>query len=169
MTPVIVLVGPPGAGKTTIGREVATALGVAFRDTDDDVEQAAGRSVADLFVEEGEAEFRRLEAAAVEGALTGHDGVLALGGGAVLDATTRQRLRGHRVVLLQVGLAAAAERVGFNQARPLLVVNPRAELKRLMDERRALYDEVATAVVETDDRSVEAVVSDVLALAKAAS
>jgi shikimate kinase len=150
VTPRVVLVGPPGAGKTTVGRLLAARGGVAFRDTDDDVVAAAGKPVADIFVDDGEAAFRVLERAAVAAALTGHDGVLALGGGAVLDEATRRRLAGHRVVFLDVGLSAAAARVGLNRDRPLLLGNPRAQLKRLMDERRPLYAEVATATVLTD-------------------
>nr|MCU0266047.1 AAA family ATPase [Actinomycetes bacterium] len=126
MAPVVVVVGPPGAGKTTVGRLVAERLGVAFRDTDTDVEAAAGASVADVFVTEGEAGFRALERTAVAAALADHDGVLALGGGAVLDPGTRDRLVGRTVVFLDVGVADAARRVGFNRDRPLLLGNPRA-------------------------------------------
>lgn len=169
MTPVVVLVGAPGSGKSTVGRLVAERLGVAFRDTDTDVEAATGRSISDIFIEDGEPHFRRLEAAAVAAALQEHDGVLALGGGAVLDPATRELLRGHRVVFLDVGLAAAFERVGLARSRPLLVVNPRAELKRMLDERRPVYESVATRVVATDDRPVEDVVADVVAVAEAAA
>ncbi|MBV9292983.1 MAG: shikimate kinase, partial [Frankiales bacterium] len=130
MTPAVVLVGPPGAGKSTVGRLVAESLGVDFRDTDDDVEAAAGKSVSDIFIEDGEGAFRELERTAVAEALATHPGVLALGGGAVLDAGTRRALAAHRVVWLSVGLADASTRVGFARSRPLLVVNPRAELKR---------------------------------------
>ncbi len=169
MSPVLVLVGPPGSGKTAVGELAAERLGVAFRDTDADVERDAGRSVSDIFVEDGEEEFRRLEAAAVDRALSEHAGVLALGGGAVLDPATRERLAGQRVVFLDVGLSEAAERVGFARSRPLLVVNPRAELKRMLDARRPVYEAVATAVVGTDGRSVEQVVADVVALVEQAS
>jgi shikimate kinase len=162
--PLVVLVGPPGAGKSTVGRAVAARLGVAFRDTDDDVEARAGRTVSDIFVEDGEERFRALESEAVAAALTEHDGVLALGGGAVIDPRTRALLRGHRVVLLSVEAANAGERVGFNQARPLLVVNPRAELKRLLAERAPWYAEVATDVVATDGRGVDEVVEAVVAV-----
>jgi shikimate kinase len=165
MSPLFVLVGPPGAGKSTVGRLAADRLGVGFRDTDDDVEQDTGRAIADIFVEDGETVFRAMERKAVARALAEHDGVVALGGGAVGDAGTRALLHDHLVVLLDVGLAAAADRVGFSQARPLLAVNPRAELKRLMEERRPLYAEVATVTVPTDGRPVEDIVADVVAAA----
>ncbi len=134
-----------------------------FRDTDADVEAAAGRTVADIFVEDGEAEFRALERAAVATALDTHDGVLAVGGGAVLDDGTRARLAGGPVVLLTVEVKDAASRVGFNRDRPLLLGNPRAQWLRLMEARRPLYDEVAAATVPTDGRTPDEVADDVIA------
>src|SRR5690242_19629036 len=130
MAPLVLLVGPPGAGKTTVGRLVAQRLGVPFRDTDADVEAHAGRTVADIFVDSGEAEFRALERTAVARALAEHDGVLAVGGGAVLDEGTRDGLAGHTVVFLSVEVKDAASRVGFNRDRPLLLGNPRAQWLR---------------------------------------
>ena len=163
MSPLVVIVGPPGSGKTTVGELLAGRLGVGFRDTDHDVEARAGRTISDIFVEDGEPAFRALEAEAVRIALDEHRGVLALGGGAVLDPATQSLLATHAVVFLDVGLAAAAERVGFAQSRPLLVVNPRAELKRMLDERRPIYASVATTVVGTDERTPEAVVDEIVA------
>ena len=163
MKPVLVLVGPPGAGKTTIGRIAAERLGVGFRDTDHDVERAAGKSISDLFVQDGEAHFRALERAAVATALAEHDGVLSLGGGAVLAAETRALLRDHHVVLLEVDLSTAASRVGLNRDRPVLAINPRGTLKVLLDERMPLYREVATAVVGTSGRPPRLIVDEVLA------
>lgn len=161
MTPIVVLVGPPGAGKTTVGTLLAARRGVTFRDTDRDVETATNTTIGELFVDRGEKEFRALERAAVRDALKGHDGVLALGGGAVLAPETRALLRGHRVVFLDVGVAQAADRVGFNRSRPLLAVNPRAELTRMLAERRPLYEEVASVVVQTDGRTPDAVADEV--------
>ncbi len=163
MSPIVVLVGPPGAGKSTVGRLVADRLGTTFRDTDADVEAVAGKSISDIFVEDGEERFRELERAAVRRALAEHDGVLALGGGAVLDPATRTLLRGAKVVHLSAGLAAAAARVGFNRDRPLLLANPRAQLRALLEERRPLYAEVATVTVDTDDRDPEEIAAKIVA------
>lgn len=164
MTPIVVLVGPPGAGKTTVGALVASALGVALVDTDAEVEAYAGEPIADIFVDHGEAHFRMLERDAVDRALSGSDGVVALGGGAVLHPATTAQLAGNRVVFLDVGLADAASRVGLNRDRPLLLGNPRGQLRRLMDERRPVYESVATATVGTDGRSPEDVAAEVVAL-----
>ncbi|WP_370287983.1 shikimate kinase [Nocardioides sp.] len=160
--PRVVLVGPMGAGKTTVGRLVAEQLGVAFADTDVLVEEAAGRTVSDLFVEEGEAHFRRLERATVEAALAEHRGVLSLGGGAVLDPATQADLAPHLVVFLRVGLTDAVKRVGLGTGRPLLLGNVRARVKQLLDERAPVYEGVARVVVDTDDRTPAEVAAEVL-------
>jgi shikimate kinase len=168
MAPLVVIVGPPGAGKTTVGELLAERLGVGFRDTDRDVALAAGCSVADLFVDRGEAAFRALETAAVATAVAAHDGVLALGGGAVLDPSTRALLAGHRVVFLDVAVKDAASRIGFNRDRPLLLGNPRAQWLRLMEKRRAFYDEVAVATVSTDGRTPDDIAAELAALVQGA-
>jgi shikimate kinase len=154
---VVVLVGPMGVGKSTVGRLLAERLGVGYRDTDDDIVAAQGRPIADIFVEEGEPAFRALEKQAVRAALAGHDGVLALGGGAVLDPDTRALLSGQRVLYLSMDVEEAVRRTGLNAARPLLAVNPRKQWRELMEARRYLYEEVATAVVATDGRTPDEV------------
>jgi len=159
VSPRVVLVGPPGAGKSTVGALLAERLGVGFRDTD--VERVGGKSIAEIFFDEGEGTFRELERAAVALALSEHDGVLSLGGGAVLDPTTRDLLKPHRVVFLSVGLTDAAKRVGLSRDRPVLALNPRATLHTLLAERLPLYREVATAEVVTDARTADDVTAEV--------
>lgn len=161
MTPRVVLVGPPGAGKTTVGTLLATQLGIELRDTDADIEAIAGKPISDIFVDDGEPAFRAMEREAVAAALVAHDGVLALGGGAVIDPVTRKLLPGHTVVFLDVDLAHAASRVGLNRDRPLLIGNPRAQLKALMDARRPVYQDVATHVVDTSGRTPAEIAADV--------
>lgn len=161
--PAVVLVGPPGSGKTTVAALLADRLGLVVRDTDADVEARTGSTVADLFVDQGEAVFRQLEEEAVAAALVEHGGVLALGGGAVVRAATRDRLAGHRVVFLDVGLARSAARVGLGVSRPLLLGNVRGQLHALMAQRRPWYEGVSTWQVDTDDRTPEQVADAVLA------
>ncbi len=158
---VVGLTGGIGSGKSTVARLLARRLGVRFRDTDVDIVAQAGKPIAEVFIDDGEEHFRRLEVDAVALALTEHDGVLSLGGGAVLSPDTRARLKDHRVVLLDVDLSAASGRIGLNRDRPVLALNPRATLKTLLDERMPLYVEVATHTVPTSGRSVGQVVDDV--------
>ena len=151
MSPIVVLVGPPGSGKTTVGSLLAERLGVGFRDTDRDIEARAGKGIPEIFVDDGEERFRKLERDAVAVALRDHDGVLAVGGGAVSSDETRSLLASEQVVFLDVGLAQASSRVGLGTSRPLLLGNVRAQLKRLLDQRRPLYQEVADSLVKTDN------------------
>jgi shikimate kinase len=161
--PVLVLVGPPGSGKTTVGRLLARRLGVGFTDVDALIVERIGKSIAEMFTDDGEDAFRALEREVVAEALARTDGVLALGGGSVLAASTRERLRGHRVVLLWVGLADGIRRTGMSTARPLLAgVNPRATFKALLDARAPLYREVATLEVDTSRRTASQVARTVL-------
>ena len=157
MSPVVVLVGPMGVGKSTVGQLLAERLGVGYRDTDDDIVAEQGRAIAEIFVDEGEAAFRAIEKAAVRRALAGHDGVLALGGGSILDEDTRSLLAGQRVLYLSMDVEEAVKRTGLNAARPLLAVNPRKQWRELMEARRHLYESIATAVVATDGRTPEEV------------
>jgi shikimate kinase len=166
MAPVAVVVGAPGAGKTTVGEAVAALLGVPFADTDTIIEQRAGRPIPEIFVDDGEEVFRALERATVAEALQTCDGVLALGGGAVLSEETRDLLKNHTVVFLSVELSDAVKRVGLGTGRPLLNLNPRATLKYLLEQRRPLYDAVATHTVATDGREPEEIAAEVAALLK---
>ncbi|MFI9763701.1 shikimate kinase [Streptomyces sp. NPDC051963] len=160
--PAVVLVGPMGVGKSTVGQLLAERLGVGYRDTDDDIVAAEGRTIAEIFVDEGEPVFRAIEKRAVRTALTEHDGILALGGGSILDPETRALLSGHRVVYLSMDVEEAVKRTGLNAARPLLAINPRKQWRELMEARRSLYAEVAAAVVATDGRTPEEVTQAVL-------
>ncbi|MDI3408758.1 shikimate kinase [Streptomyces cavernicola] len=160
--PRIVLVGPMGVGKTTVGELLAERLGTTFRDTDADIVAAEGREIAEIFVDDGEPHFRELERQAVRAALAEHPGVLALGGGAVLDAGTRELLAEQTVVYLSMDVEEAVKRTGLNAARPLLAVNPRKQWRELMEARRHLYTDTARVVVATDGRTPEEVADAVL-------
>jgi shikimate kinase len=160
--PKAVVIGPPGSGKSTVGRLLSERLGVLFRDTDHDVEAVAGKPVGDIFIDDGEARFRELERAAVRDALAAHEGVVALGGGAILDPATQADLAGQRVVYLEVGLSDAVKRVGLAAARPLLVLNPRSQFRKLMEERRPIYEGLAAIKVGTDGRDPAAIVDEIL-------
>lgn len=166
MTPIAILIGPPGAGKSTIGRQLARRLGVGFRDTDSDIEAIAQMSVSDIFVTEGEPHFRLLEKAAVETAVATHDGVLSLGGGAVMDAETQKVLLGQPIIWLDVDLVNAVHRVGFNTSRPMMQVNPRATMRKLMEERSPVYEKVSTWRIDTSNSSPSTTVDRIMEVLK---
>jgi shikimate kinase len=166
--PLVILIGPPGTGKTTVGAALAERLGVGFLDTDASIEAVAGKAVGDIFIEDGEAAFRELERAAVATALTGQQGVIGLGGGAVMDPATQARLVGRPVVYLQTSFPELAKRVGMNRARPLLIGNPRAQLKALLDQRLPVYDRLAWLTVRTDGREPAEITAEIAAAIGAA-
>ncbi|MEV6267112.1 shikimate kinase [Kribbella sp. NPDC051936] len=162
MSPVVVLVGPPGSGKSTIAALLAERLEARHRDTDSDVEAGAGKPISEIFVDEGEPHFRALERAAIVAALQDDGEVLSLGGGAILDPATRADLTGHTVVFLDVSLGEASKRVGLSVARPLLLGNVRTQLRNLMEARRPLYAEVAKLTVMTDGKTPDQIADEIL-------
>lgn len=164
MSPLVILVGVPGSGKSTIGRLLARKLQVEFRDTDSDVETTAGMPITDIFVSLGEPTFRKFEQDAVALAVAEHSGVLSLGGGAILSEATREVLTGLPVAWLDVDLSNAAQRVGLNQARPLLLGNVRNTMKKLLEDRDPLYAAVARWKISTSDKSPAAVAQEIAAL-----
>jgi shikimate kinase len=171
----VVLIGPPSAGKSSVGALLAAELGVPFADTDDLVAAAAGKPVGDIFVDDGEAVFRELERAAVErglesagaagasgasGASSPGGGVLALGSGAVLDPDVRRMIAGRPIVYLEASFAAVAKRTGMDRPRVVIPGNPRGMLRAMLEERRPVYAELATITVPTDDMAPEEVAAD---------
>lgn len=152
--PRVVLVGPPGAGKSTIGRKLARELGVELYDTDAGIERETGRTIPEIFAEDGEPEFRSIEERVVRRAILAERGVVSLGGGAVLSADTRELLRNRTVVYLEISVAEGLRRTGASTQRPLLNgADPGTKYRELMRTRRPLYREVATVRVRTDGRS----------------
>ena len=147
------MIGPPGAGKTTVGKILASELGLKAIDTDDLVEQVSGRKISEIFLEEGESAFRKLEHNVVLSALNEEDVVISLGGGSILDPEVNERLSKEScVVYLEVSISNAAPRVGFNAERPLLLANPRQQWLKLFEERRARYETLARIRVSTDNK-----------------
>jgi shikimate kinase len=161
VTSAVVLVGPPGAGKSSVGALLAAELGVPFADTDDLVAAAAGKPVGDIFVDDGELVFREFERLAVARGLeaVGH-GVLALGSGAVLDPDVRRMLAGHVVVYLEAGFGTVARRTGMDKPRVVIPGNPRGMLRTMLDERRPVYAEIASITVPTDETEPEEVAAE---------
>jgi len=161
--PAAIMIGPPGAGKTTVGALVAGLLGLDFVDTDTVIEQAAGKPVSDIFVQDGEDAFRALERRAAAHLIGSHPGVLALGGGAILDPGTRELLAGRRVIYLETGFVSAVHRTGLDAPRPLLFGNPRARMKTLLEERLPVYAGLAWITVPTDDREPQDIAGEIAA------
>lgn len=164
MTPRVVLIGPPGAGKTSIGRSLAKAMEVEFADTDALIEADQGKSVSQIFIDDGELVFRQIEERICRDVLKDQSGVVSLGGGAVLTPSVADSIResGSKVVFLDVSLAVAAPRIGFNRDRPLLLNNPRQQWQRLMDARRSIYESLATTKIDVGSRSVNQIVKEIV-------
>jgi shikimate kinase len=162
VSPLVVLVVPPGALAAETGRALAARLGVPLVDTDDEVAAAAGKPVAEIFVDDGEEAFRELERTAVDRALEAA-GVVVLGSGAVMDPLVEEALQGYTVAFLDVDVAHAARRLGFSRERPVGIGNPRAQWLRLMERRRPVYARVASTTVLTDDLAPEQVADRVAA------
>lgn len=164
MTPRIILIGPPGAGKTSIGRALAKAIGVDFADTDSLIEVDQGKSVSQIFIDDGESFFRSVEERVCCEQLESAKGVLSLGGGAVLSPIVEEAILKTKseVIFLDVSLSVAAPRVGFNRDRPLLLNNPRQQWQRLMDARRPTYERLSTISVDVGNRSVNQIVKELL-------
>lgn len=157
----IVLIGAPGAGKSTVGAALAARLGRGFTDVDQVISDRAGKEIAEIFAVDGEEHFRALERD-ITLELLGTDDVLSLGGGAIMTAAIREALTGHRVVWLQVSAGTAANRVGLNVARPLLLGNVRGRLIKLLAERLPYYEAAATITVDTDQATTDQVVQAIV-------
>lgn len=152
--PEVILIGPPGSGKSTIGKSLAKLLNLPFTDTDHLIEERAGKKISEIFVDEGESSFRAMEAEVVAQALDNHNGVLALGGGSIMNPISEALIASHSAlkVFLEVGIAQAAPRIGFNQDRPMLLVNPRQTWLNLMKVRRPIYERLADFTFSTDSK-----------------
>ncbi|MEY3279535.1 MAG: hypothetical protein RIR63_727 [Actinomycetota bacterium] len=167
MSSQIILIGPPGAGKSTIGHSLAKKMKVKFADTDSMIEAKLDKKISDIFVDLGEPVFRAEELKVLAEVLQSDNGVVSLGGGAPISLPAQELIRssGATVIFLDISLGKAAARVGFNRDRPLLLGNPRAQWNELMSSRRPIYEALATAVVPVDDRTVNEICADILAVA----
>lgn len=163
MAPRIILIGPMGSGKTTVGQALAKHLSLEFKDTDQMIESQSGRLISDIFIEDGEEDFRALEKIILRTGLLEDSTILSLGGGACLstDAQSAIRASGAFVVYLKISLSQVSGRVGFNQGRPLLMGNPRAQWQSLMNERAPIYESIATYICEVDSKSVEEITNEI--------
>lgn len=168
MPPRVVLVGAPGAGKTVVGSLLAQRWHIDLLETDAQVEATAGATISDIYVDEGEAGFRRRESDALRTVLATDDVVAVIGGGVVEDTANRERLAGLApgtlVVHLAVGANESGKRMGITGIRPVGLGNVRSQWNAMMNRRRPLYEQVATVTVVTDNRSPQDVADDVAAI-----
>ncbi len=161
--PRAVLIGPPGAGKSSVARQLGRMLDCPVVDTDSVIEKKSGKTISEIFVEDGEAKFREIEREVVLDEIKNNESVLALGGGSVLNAEVAQSLRDNSVpvIYLEVSISQAAPRVGFNKDRPLLTMNPRQQWLALMEVRRPIYEGLASFKVNTDNRKPAEVAAEI--------
>lgn len=164
--PKVILIGPPGSGKSSVAKSLAKLLDTTHSDTDHLIEQRTEKKISEIFIEDGESKFREIEAEVVTLALASETGVLSLGGGAILNAITQQELRANNalIVFLDVSISQAAPRVGFNKDRPLLLINPRQQWLALMEKRRPIYESLAGLIVSTDNKKAIEVSYEIKAL-----
>ena len=150
----IVLIGPPGAGKSSIGKALAKELNLNFIDSDSEIEKISHKKISEIFIEDGEPAFRLLEVDVVRKVLSDFDGVISLGGGAPINKEIQEVLRDadYPVVFIDVSIAQAATRIGFNKDRPLLLVNPRQQWISLMNDRRPIYEKLASQTISSDNQ-----------------
>jgi shikimate kinase len=150
----IVLIGPPGAGKTSVGRALSKELSMPFIDSDSEIEKATGKTISEIFVDDGEQVFRKMEVEIVSKLLTDFAGVIALGGGAPITLETQQKLESSdfSIIFIDVSISQAANRIGFNKDRPLLLINPRQQWLNLMNDRRPIYERLASEIVSSDNK-----------------
>lgn len=159
----IVLIGPPGSGKSSVGKALARKLSRPWIDTDTEVESRAGKKISEIFLEDGEATFRALERDVVDQVMGSEAAIVSLGGGSVLNESSQKRITtAKEVVFLDVSISNAAPRVGFNKDRPLLAINPRQQWLQLMEKRRPIYESLATITVSTDNKKPDQVADEII-------
>ena len=169
--PIIILIGPPGSGKSTVGKNLGKHMHLTFADTDTLIEALEGRKITDIFIDEGESYFRKKEEEVVLQALESATDILALGGGSVLSPKVEEALEKDQATIfyLQVSLSQAAPRVGFNRDRPLLLGNPRRKWQELMEKRAPIYERIADQIISTDSKKPQEVAAEIMDILKAAS
>jgi shikimate kinase len=161
----IILIGPPGSGKSSVGKELANLMNLRHIDTDSLIETKVGKRIADIFLEDGESIFREIEREVVLESLDIESAVISLGGGSILDSEVAARLRNEsNVVYLEVSISNAAPRVGFNTDRPLLVANPRQQWLKLMEARKSIYEELGSKQISTDNRKPKEIAKELMEL-----
>lgn len=161
----IIFIGPPGSGKSSVGKEVAAILKLSHIDTDQLIEEKSGKRISDIFLDDGEPAFRRMEREIVLEVLQQDNCVISLGGGSVIDSEVADKLRVEpNVIYLEVSISNAAPRVGFNAERPLLVANPRQQWLKLMEDRKPIYEGLGRKRISTDNRKPREIAREIAGL-----